>query len=109
MKATRLLPYPALLVAGVSYVHGVLAGRFLELRPTSEYCADKPLGSPATSWTWLLLTHRCRWSDGTTTDLVPAYVNPVVYACLALALTCTVVAVRTARRNRSNRLRSIAN
>ncbi|MFF3671925.1 hypothetical protein [Microtetraspora malaysiensis] len=105
MKATRLLPYPALLVAGVFYVHGIWEGRFLELRPTSEYCADKPLAFPATSWTWLPLTHQCRWSDGTTTDLVPAYVNPVVYACLALVLACIVMAVRAARRNRRQPLK----
>jgi hypothetical protein len=91
----------ALLAAAAFYVHGVWVGHFLDLTPTSDYCAAKPLAFPATSWTWFPLTHRCRWNDGTTTDLVPWYVNVLVFACLGAAVTFVVLAIRGARRNRT--------
>ncbi|GAA0981336.1 hypothetical protein GCM10009555_049320 [Acrocarpospora macrocephala] len=90
----------ALFTAAATYVHGFWAGGFLELRATSEYCADKPLAFPATSWSWLPLRHQCRWHDGGATDLVPWYVNPVVFICLVAAAVCMVLAIRTAHRNR---------
>jgi hypothetical protein len=89
----------ALLAAAACYGHGVWVGHFLELAPTSDYCAAKPLAFPATNWTWLPLTHRCRWNDGTTADLVPSYVNVLVFACLGAAVTFAVLAIRGVRRN----------
>ncbi|MEV6365387.1 hypothetical protein AB0L86_00640 [Micromonospora musae] len=84
--------------AAAVYLHGVWAGHFLDLRATSEYCPAKPLASTSTSADWLPLRHLCRYADGTTTDLVPAYVNPIVFLCLALAVACTALALRSARR-----------
>ncbi|MER7415628.1 hypothetical protein ABT346_02380 [Micromonospora peucetia] len=80
------------------YLHGLWAAHFLDLRATSEYCSAKPLASTATSAEWLPLRHRCRYADGTTTDLVSAHVNPVVFLCLAIAVACTAVALRSTRR-----------
>ncbi|MGI5522744.1 hypothetical protein ACQEUX_17700 [Micromonospora sp. CA-259024] len=82
----------------VIYLHGVWAGHFLDLRATSEYCSAKPLGSTPTSTDWVPLRHLCRYADGTTSNLVPAYVNPIVFLCLAAGVACTALAVRAARR-----------
>lgn len=103
MKVLRLLyrPYLALFVAPTVYLLGIWDGHFLDLRANSEYCTAKPLGSPATSWSWLPLTHKCHWSDGTTTDLVPGYVNPTVIASLVFAAICGVLAI-WARHSKAN-------
>lgn len=98
----------ALILATVTYIYGVWTGHFFELRATDEYCADKPLASPPTSWTWFPLKHLCRWNDGTSTSLVPAYVNPLLFACLATALVCMTLAIREFRRNQ-DKTRSIRN
>jgi len=80
----------ALFVAGVVvapaaavivYLHGVWVGPFLDLRAISEFCPAKPVASTPTS-----------------TDLVPAYVNPVVFLCVAAGVACTALAVRSTRR-----------
>ncbi|GAA1012709.1 hypothetical protein Aple_014620 [Acrocarpospora pleiomorpha] len=93
----------ALVAAAVTYLYGFWVGGFLELRATSEYCADKPLAFPATSWSWVPLRHQCRWSDGGATDLVPWYVNPVVFSCLGVAAVCMVLAIR----GRTGRVRGL--
>ncbi|KAB1927525.1 hypothetical protein F8280_06955 [Micromonospora noduli] len=80
------------------YLHGLWAGHFLDLRATSVYCPAKPLASTSTSADWLPLRHLCRYADGTTTELVPPYVNPIVFLCLAIAVACTALALRSARR-----------
>jgi hypothetical protein len=85
-------------VAVTTYAHGVWVGRFLELRATNEYCDDRPLAFPATDWSWVPLRHHCRWADGSRTDLVPAYVNPLVGVALLGALICVVCAIRIAGR-----------
>ncbi|MET7750811.1 hypothetical protein [Micromonospora sp. NPDC005367] len=86
--------------AGAVYLHGLWAGHFLDLRATSVYCPAKPLDSTATSADWMPLRHQCRYADGTTTDLVPAYVNPLLFLCLAVTVSCTALALRSARRLR---------
>jgi hypothetical protein len=77
-KPTRLLLSAAF--AGFTAVavdlHGVWAGHLLDLRAKSEYCQGKQLGVQLDSTSWLPLSHRCMWEDGTATELVPAHVNP---------------------------------
>lgn len=90
-------------VAGVTYAVGVWNSHLLDLAPTSDYCSAKPLGEPPITWAWLPLVNRCHYSDGTVQDLVPGYVNPVLFLCLAAAVACCVLAVRAARRNRTPR------
>jgi hypothetical protein len=90
----------ALLAAVLTYAYGFWVGRFLELRPINEYCTRKPLGTPPISWTWMPLSNRCRWNDGTTTDLVPWYVNVLLFVCLGVAVTLIGLAVRDALRRR---------
>lgn len=69
------------------------AGHFFDLRATSEFCSEKPLAFPATSWTWVPLRYLCRWSDGTTTDLVPSHVNPAaaIYLVAAVATRTWII------------------
>jgi hypothetical protein len=97
VRASRWFAVAFLSTVGalIVYAHGFWAGRFLELAPTSEYCVSKPLGDPATSWTWLPLRHLCHWQDGTTTDLVPGYVNPLVILLIVGAVTGTVMCALT--------------
>jgi hypothetical protein len=90
----------ALLVAGTVYIHGFWSGKFLTFRALSESCSSKPLGDPSVSWTWLPLRHICHWEDGTTSDLVPAYVNPALVIAMVTAVVCMVMAVRAHRRKR---------
>ncbi|MFG1960781.1 hypothetical protein [Nonomuraea sp. NPDC049028] len=65
------------------------------MAPTSEYRVGKPLGDPSISWTWFPLRHLCHWWDGTTTDLVYGYVNPLVILLIVGALTGTVMCALT--------------
>ncbi len=88
----------ALLVAGVIYAHGFLSGKFWTFRPISEHCSMKPLGSPSVSWNWLPLRHICHWEDGTATDLVPIYINPILVTSLVGTVVCMVMAFRARRR-----------
>ena len=96
----------AMIVAAITYFHGFWTGHFLDLRATDEYCFDKPLASPPTSSTWLPLRHLCNWDDGTSTDLVPVYVNPILFVCLAATVICMVLAIRAARGELSRRKRN---
>ncbi|MEV6690771.1 hypothetical protein AB0M35_04765 [Micromonospora sp. NPDC051196] len=84
--------------AVVTYLHGLWVSHLLDLRATSEYCAAKPLASTATSADWLPLRHLCHYADGTTTDLVPAYVNPTVFLCLGITVMSTALALRSRSR-----------
>jgi hypothetical protein len=91
-----------LLAAALSLVYGFWAGRFLDLRPVDEYCARKPFSSyPSTSWGLFPLERSCQWSDGTSTDLVPWYVNPVMFAFLAAAVFSFALAIQAALHNRA--------
>ncbi|MEZ0096053.1 hypothetical protein [Streptacidiphilus sp. EB129] len=93
----------ALVAAAVSYVCGLWAGHTLDLRPWSEICAGKPLDDVHPfSASWIPLSNMCRWSDGTTKELVPWYVNPLTLALLVTAAVCLVLAVRAAYRIRTD-------
>ncbi len=83
----------ASVVAVAAWVYGMAGGAFPEPRPTGEYCTGGPLAFPATSWTWLPLSHVCRYADGTTRELVPAGANLVVDGCLMVVLCCAVVVI----------------
>jgi hypothetical protein len=97
-----LRSFLALAAAGVTYIYGFWTGQFLSLAPTSEMCtAPRPRGTPPMSWTLFPLSNQCRWADGTSTDLVPWYVNPILFVCLATAVVCVVLAIRAARRHRT--------
>jgi hypothetical protein len=91
-----------LLSAGLTYAHGFWVGRFLEQRPTDEYCTEKPLSSyQSITWDLFPLKNLCQWSDGTSTELVPWYVNPIMFAFLAAATAFFALAIEAARHNRS--------
>ncbi|MFC4008584.1 hypothetical protein ACFOY2_15240 [Nonomuraea purpurea] len=91
------MAFGAGLAAVVVYLYGLWAGDFLVLLPLSEYCVGK-LADPGVSLTWFPLRHLCHWQDGTTSDLVPAYVNPLLIIFLVITVTGIVMAIRTALR-----------
>ncbi|GAB3497036.1 hypothetical protein [Amycolatopsis cihanbeyliensis] len=42
----------------------------------------------------------CHWADGTSTDLVPVWVNPLIFSCIAGAVLCAAFAIRAAVRQK---------
>lgn len=42
------------------------------------------------------LSRVCKWTDGTTVDLVPSWVNPVLFVCAAGVALCAATAMRRA-------------
>lgn len=69
---------------------------------TDEVCAAYT-GRAADAFTGLDETafprsYVCRWADGSTTDLVPWWVNPVLFLTIAAVAGCTAAAVAIAVR-----------
>ncbi|MDT0544798.1 MULTISPECIES: hypothetical protein [Streptomyces] len=84
------------------YVFGALSG----FTQTSEVCAVKSgQGSrnrpDSVTETAFPLGHECRWNDGTTIDLVPAWVNPAVFVFAAGFVLCSAKAVYAAVMSRT--------
>ncbi|NRQ39971.1 hypothetical protein HII36_50315 [Nonomuraea sp. NN258] len=82
------------------YGYGLWSGWFLQLVPTSEFCVSKPLDDPATSWSLFPLRHLCHWRDGTSSDLVPGYINPLIYLSIVGVVIEIVMGVRAIARRR---------
>jgi hypothetical protein len=84
----------AVAYAGVVYAIGFFSAVYI-LDP-DQMCAGaagfysgRP-GPPDSSWIgighqYFPLRHTCRWTDGTTYELVPGWVNPLSFALLAVA------------------------
>ena len=79
-------------------VHGVSAGRFLALLSASARCPGGPLADPAVVESAVPLSSRCMWADGTSTELVPTWVNPAIAVLLLLLLVSLVLHARTVYR-----------
>lgn len=84
-------------LAVLGYSAGVWSGHFFDLAAASELCPAGPLGDPALVDGLLPLSNSCNYADGSSTDLVPAFVNPFVLGCVAAAAGCVAGAVVTAR------------
>ena len=84
----------AVLTGSRVYVHGAFAGHFFDLRGTDTYCTGGALAFPATEWSWVPLRHVCRYADGTTQELVPAWVHVVIGLAVLSAGARSVLAVR---------------
>ncbi|WP_326825847.1 hypothetical protein [Streptosporangium sp. NBC_01756] len=101
MKAIGIFYFPAailsFLIAPIIYAHGIWSGHFLDLRAREEYCGEGLPDEPPTSWSWIPLRHLCKWRDGSSTELVPPYVNPILAACLILTITFIVLAWKAKR------------
>lgn len=93
----------SLIGALAAYVCAVLAGHFYDLRPADEFCTGKTLAGRPLEWTLFPPSQRCRWSDGTTSNLVPWYLNALLFALLGLAAVLTVLAIRARLRSLSER------
>ncbi|WP_433295605.1 hypothetical protein ACQP2F_36240 [Actinoplanes sp. CA-030573] len=84
----------SLIGALAAYVYAILAGHFYDLRPADEFCTGKTLASRPLEWSLFPPSQRCRWSDGTTSNLVPWYLNVLLFGLLGLAAVLTVLAIR---------------
>ncbi|MFG2491581.1 hypothetical protein ACGFSD_11050 [Streptomyces caniferus] len=51
--------------------------------------------------TLFALSHVCKWTDGTVVDLVPSWVNPVLFVCAAGFVLCAAMALWTVIKNRT--------
>ena len=94
-----------LCIATFVYAHGVLSFRSFDLRSTSEICGHPPMAvttPPVRTTSWLPVTSQCRWSNGSTKDLVPAYVNPTLLACLVAVMVCAALGLLATYRNRTS-------
>lgn len=81
-------------VALLTYAFGAFSGVIDE----GEFCAvkagrDRPDSIVRNEFP---LSTECRWSDGFSVELVPAWINPVLFACLAGVALCVAMAVRAA-------------
>lgn len=95
-----LLATWAVFVAVCSYGIGLFSGRLLLLRGASEICgadpgqyAAGPRQFSSLTGTFLPLGNSCRYTDGTSANLVPAYINPTVLALVAVAAVCAGLGV----------------
>jgi hypothetical protein len=84
----------SLVAALATYLGAIWLGHFYDLRPADEYCTGAVLASRPLEWTLFPPTNRCRWSDGTTSDLVPLYLKVLLFGLLGLAAILTALAIR---------------
>lgn len=85
----------AFALAAVSWLAGFVAGDFLVLRGNDELCGGE---TTRLSERLIPLSARCIFTNGTTRDLVPAWVNPVVFVSLVGGVVLLVLAMRAANR-----------
>lgn len=86
------------LAAVTTYLHGLWSGHVLDLRGRTSYCGSGEPASRPEFQGWVPLSHQCRWRDGSATELVPGYVNPVVVGCLVAMVVLLVLAQVAHRR-----------
>jgi hypothetical protein len=96
--------FAAVLAAAVTYISGVWYGHFFAPLAWDEVCVAKPLNDIPSRTSWLPLSNSCVWKDGTSTELVPGFVNPLTLAFLVAAAACLVLAVLASRRHRAKDL-----
>jgi hypothetical protein len=61
---------------------------------TEQVCSAHPLAKyPNLEGSLLPLSARCNWADGTSTQLVPAWVNPAFFTFLSLGTIGPVVGI----------------
>lgn len=90
-----------LCIAFIVYATGMWTAPFVDFSG-ENICTERPLRDfRAVSQNYFPLEYLCHWNDETTTDSVPAYVNPIVFACLTGIVFCIAMAIRSARRRRA--------
>ena len=82
-----------------TWVAGLFAGELTSFRSTTEICGGD-ISRPITQHA-LPLVNRCTFADGTTRELVPMWVNPIVFAGLAGGVALLALAIRAAHRQSS--------
>jgi len=98
MSSVRTLLLSAVgsfLLAVVAWIVGVESGKLWSFRPAYEYCGGHVR---ALSGHFIPLAHQCLYTDGTSRELVPVWVNPLFFASLAATLVLILLAMRAANR-----------
>jgi hypothetical protein len=84
----------ALFLAFVVYVYGTVRAEMFSLSSTDQICRAHPFSEYRDlSQSLLPLSTRCYWTDGTSTQLVPPWVNPAFFTLLGLGTIGPVVAL----------------
>jgi hypothetical protein len=82
----------AFALAVAAWVAGVPAG----LRTVDRYCGEE--SSTTLTEHVFPLVSRCTFADGTTRELVPGWVNPIIFLCLSAGVALLTIAIYTAYR-----------
>jgi hypothetical protein len=88
----------SLLAGLVTYVIGAWDGHLFDLRAENTFCTAKPFAGDA-GGSFFPPGQKCRWSDGTTTELVPSFVNPLMFTLLAIGIVLLVLTLVTVFRS----------
>jgi TRAP-type mannitol/chloroaromatic compound transport system permease large subunit len=110
MKSCLLLLGSALSLLGgvVTCLVGAWDGHVFDLRAESTFCTAKPLAGDG-GGSFFPPSEKCRWKDGTTTELVPSFVNPLMLTLLVLGVVLLGIALvavfRTEQDKRPGRFR----
>lgn len=82
----------SLLAGLVVYVVGAWEGHLFDLRAESTFCTSKTFAGSG-GGSFFPPSQKCRWVDGTTTELVPSFVGPVVVGLVVLGVGLLAVAL----------------
>lgn len=73
----------------------------------AKTCGDEavrwPRGADSFEQSAFPLTATCHWKSGLSHSLVPPFVNPVIYACMAITVVCAAMTIVHHRRNQHSR------
>ncbi|WP_103890930.1 hypothetical protein [Actinacidiphila yanglinensis] len=94
MKSWLLLTSSiASLLAGIAtYVIGAWDGHLFDLRAQRTFCTAKPFAGDG-GGSFFPPSEKCRWTDGTTTQLVPSFVDPLMAILLVLGVVLLALAL----------------
>ncbi|MFD9029741.1 hypothetical protein ACFVZW_01050 [Streptomyces sp. NPDC059567] len=104
LRSVRTWTVGAVLSAAVTlatYALGAMSG----FTQVAKICAVKAGKGPSArpdsiTESGFPLSQVCHWRDGTSVDLVPAWVNPLLYAGLTAVVVCSALAVYAAAKRK---------
>lgn len=100
-RTTVLATVFTLTGACVVWLYGIVVGRLFLLLPVYEICGFDRTQDYTYDSSWFPLRSVCSLRGGGRTDLVPGFVNPLIFALLVAAVFFTVRAVLIRRRMRA--------
>jgi hypothetical protein len=93
----------ALLSSLVTYVYGFLAAPFFNPTDPEKLCVGIRVRPPGTSQDLFPLSYQCLGQDGTHTELVPTWINPLIFTLVAFAVVLFALGVNAAEPKQANR------